>query len=262
MAKTFYYDDKDMLGLTLTEGAFGISGGVLAFSAGDVTSNQERLNDQSTATAISSFSNVNANGGDAIVIPFGTNRKIDFIAVYMSAAETHDLKFAKEGSTDNQFDEITDAHFTSTFSVGWALKEFTEVVSDNYMIYTFNGDIEYLTEVIIGSKLEFEFNPEIGMGEVESFNTEVNTSIGGIEYAVKIGNPRTTMTMDFSSISSTFKDSLQSMEAEVQDYKKFIYSENGATGPFHYVRLDGPINFKEVSYQRYSATITLIEQLS
>lgn len=262
MAKTFYYDDKDMLGLTLTEGAFGISGGVLAFSAGNTTSNQERLNDQSTATAISSFSNVNSSGGDAIVIPFGTNRKIDFIAVYMSAAEAHDLKFAKEGSTDNEFDEITDAHFTSTFSVGWALKEFTEVVSDNYMIYTFNGDIEYLTEVIVGSRLAFEVNPDIGIGEVESFNTEVNTSIGGVEYAVKMGNPRTTLSMEFSSISSTFKDKLQSMQEEVQDYKKFIYSEDGTTGPFHYVRLDSPISFKEVSYQRHSASLTLVEQLS
>jgi len=262
MAKTFYYDSNDTLGITIDDGAFGISGGVLAFSAGNVVTNEERVADQSISTAVSSFANVNASNGDAIRFPFSSDKKVDFIAVYMNALETHDLKFAKEGATGNQYDEITDAHFSSNMAKGWHLKEFTEVTSDNYMIYTYNGNIEYLTETIIGSKLAFEVNPEIGMSEVEGFNTEVNTSIGGVEYAVKMGDPRTTMTMDFSSVSSTFKNSLQDMEMEVQDYKKFIYSEDGTTGPFHYVRLEGPINFKEVSYQRYSASISLVEQLS
>ena len=68
--------------------------------------------------------------------------------------------------------------------------------------------------------------------------------------------------MNFSNVSSTFKDSLQDLEADVQDFKKFVYSENGVSGPFHYVRLDGPISYSEVAYQRYSASFTLREQLS
>ena len=52
------------------------------------------------------------------------------------------------------------------------------------------------------------------------------------------------------------------MQNDVQNFKKFIYSENGTTGPFHYVRLEKPMQFKEVSSQRFSVNISLIEQLS
>ena len=83
-----------------------------------------------------------------------------------------------------------------------------------------------------------------------------------MQYALKRHNPIQTITLSFSSISNTFKTSLQSMQDDVQNFKKFIYSENGTTGPFHYVRLEKPMQFKEVSSQRFSVNISLIEQLS
>jgi len=52
------------------------------------------------------------------------------------------------------------------------------------------------------------------------------------------------------------------MQDEVQDYKKFLYSEDGTSGTLHYVRLGKPIDFKEVSVNRFSCTINLVEQLS
>ena len=259
MAKTFYYDSQNAFGLTLTEGVFAIGSGVTAFSATNSVSNQERLLDQSTSLAVSSFQNVNNDNGDAIVIPFGSTTKLDFLAVYMSASESGDLKFASENATDNQYTERL--HFSSTMN-GWAVGEFSEAQSDNWMLYTFNADLNNFTEFITGQKLTFAVNPEIGIGESESFNTEVNTSIGGVEYGVKVGNPKTNISMNFASIGSTFKTNLQNMQENVQDYKKFIYSENATTGPFHYVRLERPIDFKEVSYNRYSCSIKLVEQLS
>ena len=68
--------------------------------------------------------------------------------------------------------------------------------------------------------------------------------------------------MNFSNISQTFKENLQAFEVAVQNHKKFIYSEDGTTGAFHYVRLDSPISFSEVAFQRFSASFTLREQLS
>ncbi|QDP53892.1 MAG: hypothetical protein Unbinned202contig1002_21 [Prokaryotic dsDNA virus sp.] len=260
MAKTFYYDDKNVMDLTLGEGTFGIGSGLLVFSAGSAVSNQERLIDQSTSLAITSFQNTSNNAGDAVVIPFGANTKLDFLAVYMSASEAGDLKFGTENATNNQYTERL--HFSSTFSAGWTVGEFSEQSSDNWMLYTFNADLDNFTEFITGEKLVFSVNPEMGTGEAEEFNTEINTSIGGVEYAVKTGNPKTTISMNFSSIGSTFKGRLESMQENVQNYKKFIYSEDGTTGPFHYVRLAKPIDFKEVSYNRYSCSIDLIEQLS
>jgi hypothetical protein len=54
---------------------------------------------------------------------------------------------------------------------------------------------------------------------------------------------------------------LQTFEQAVQNFKKFIYSEDGTSGTFHYVRLDSPIQFSEVAFQRYSASFTIREQL-
>ena len=260
MAKTFYYDSSNAFGLTLTEGVFAIGSGVTAFSATNSVSNQERLLDQSTSLAVTSFQNVNNDNGDAIVIPFGSNKKIDFLAVYMSASESNDLKFASENSTSNQYTERL--HFSSTMSAGWNVGEFTEATSDNWMLYTFNGDLDNFTEFITGQKLVFEVNPDIGIVEAESFNTEINESIGGVEYSVKTGEPKTTITLSFSSISATFKSDLEALQSNVQDHKKFIYSEDGTSGTFHYVRLDSPIDFTESSPNRFSCTIKLREQLS
>ena len=125
-----------------------------------------------------------------------------------------------------------------------------------------SGGLVGLTEVILGKKLAFEINPDVGIGEQEIFGTDINTSIGGVEYAVKRHEPKSTRSMNFGNISETFKNNLQTMESHVQNYKKFVYSEDGTTGAFHYVRLDSPIKIQEVAFQRYSASFTLREQLS
>jgi len=57
------------------------------------------------------------------------------------------------------------------------------------------------------------------------------------------------------------KTSLDEFKTAVEiDRLKFIYSEDGTTGPFHYVRMSG-LDFTEVAYQRYSTSIKLTEQL-
>ena len=250
MAKTFYYDSEGLLEATINDGTYSSS----SWSDGTSMTNEERLVDQSIATAVSGFGN-----SDALKITFSGAKTLNFIAVYFSASEADNLSLYREVSAGS-YSSIID--MTATFSAGWTVGEFSGAAGTNWHLASTSGTVANLTEFIVGQKLEFEMNPDVGMGESESFNTEVNTSIGGIEYAVKVGDPRTTISMSFSSVSSTFKDNLQSMAAQVQDYKKFLYSENGTTGPFHYVRLDKPIDFKEVSYQRYSCSINLVEQLS
>ena len=250
MAKTFYYDSEGLLEATINDGTYSSA----SWSDGTSMTNEERLVDQSIATAVSGFGNA-----DALKITFSTSKTLDFVAVYFSASESDNLSLYR-AVAPNTFSSAID--MTATFSAGWTVGEFSSASANEWHLASTSGVVANLTEFIVGQKLEFEMNPEIGISESESFNTSVNTSIGGIQYAVKTGDPRTTMSMDFSSVSSTFKDNLQSMEAQIQDYKKFLYSENGTTGPFHYVRLESPIKFKEVSYQRYSCSISLVEQLS
>jgi hypothetical protein len=250
MAKTFYYDSVGLLESTINDGTYSGSG----WSDGTSMTNEERLIDQSVTTSVSAF-----GSGDALKITFSSAKALDFVAVYFSASETDNLSLYREASTDS-YSAIK--AMTATFGAGWTVGEFGSASAVNWHLASTSGVIANLTEIIVGSKLEFEINPDIGMGEVEKFGTKVNTSIGGVEYAVKTHEPKTTLSMDFSSVSTAFKNSLQSMEAQVQNYKKFIYSEDGVTGPFHYVRLEGPIKFKEVSYQRYTTSINLVEQLA
>jgi hypothetical protein len=250
MAKTFYYDSEGLLEATINDGTFSGS----SWSDSASMTNEGRLIDQSIATAVSSY-----NSGDALKITFPSAKSVDFLAVYFSATETDNLSLYRE-DTPNVYTAVK--ALTSTFSAGWTVGEFASVSASNYHLASTSGDIDNLTEIIVGSKLEFEFNPDVGIGEVNEFGTTINKSIGGVEYAILNHETKNSISLSFSSISETFKDDLQSMENSVQNYKKFIYSENGTTGPFHYVRLDKPMQFKEVSSQRYSVNISLIEQLS
>ena len=249
MAKAFYFDSVGLLEATINDGTLSSS----SFSDGTTITNEERLVDQSIATAVSGFGNT-----DAFKITFPSSTALDFIALYFSAAETDNVSFNRAVAT-NTYASV--ANISTDFVAGWNITEFSSASSTNWILSP-TGDVANLTEMIVGAKLEFEFNPDIGITETNEFGTTVNKSIGGVEYAILNHTAKNNISFSFSSISETFKDNLQSMENSVQDYKKFIYSENGTTGPFHYVRLESPMQFKEVSSQRYSVNISLIEQLS
>ena len=249
MAKAFYYDSGGLLEATVNDGTLSSNN----FSDADTMTNEERLIDQSIATAVSGFGNT-----DAFKITFSTSTTLDFIALYFTSAETDNLSFQREVAT-NTYTSVS--NISTDFVVGWNISEFSSASSENWILSP-TGDIANLTEIITGSKLEFEINPDIGILESDNFGVDLTKSLGGVQYALKRHNPIQTITLSFSSISNTFKTSLQSMQDDVQNFKKFIYSENGTTGPFHYVRLEKPMQFKEVSSQRFSVNISLIEQLS
>ena len=112
----------------------------------------------------------------------------------------------------------------------------------------------------IGSALTFENEPDIGIATYcKSFATDLNTSLGGVEYANKRHEPKTTWQLNFSNISQTFKNNLVSFEQDVTNFKKFVYYDDSS---YHYVRLDSPIKFTEVAFERFSASLKLREQLS
>ncbi len=249
MAKAFYFDSVGLLEATVNDGTLSSSN----FSDANTMTNEERLVDQSIASAVSGFGNT-----DAFKITFSSNTALDFVALYFSAAETDNISFNRAVAT-NTYASV--ANISDDFVAGWNITEFSSASSENWILSP-TGDVANLTEMIVGAKLEFEVNPDVGISEVETFGTTLNTSIGGIEYAVKRHEPKTNITFNFGNISETFKNSLQSMESAVQNHKKFIYSEDGTTGAFHYVRLASPIQFTEVSFNRFSASISLIEQIS
>jgi len=257
MAKTFYYDSVGLLESTINDGSVSLGGAGYNFSDGTTLTNEEYAIDQNITNAVTAWAQ-----NDALSFDLGSAKAVDFLALYFNAAETDDVKFdydsAATGDPDGTAATITDAFSANA----WEVVEFTQQTKRYWrLIATSGGGLVGLTEVSFGKKLAFEVHPDIGISEKEKFGTSNTRSIGGAEYSLKIHEPIKTINLSFKNISETFKTNLQSMQSEVQNYKKFIYSEDGTTGDFHYVRLMNPIDFKEVAYQRHSCSISLITQI-
>ena len=260
MAKTFYYDSVGLLESTLNDGAVADSDGdsKLEFTDASNMTKEDAIIDQSLSVAVAGFGQ-----NEAIQIDLGSSKAVDFIGFYFNAAETDNLVLEVDSSATGESSARV-ATITDNFSANaWSFNEFTEDTERYWRIAAVSvGGLVGLTEVILGKKLQFEINPDMGIGESNEFGTDINKSVGGVEYAVLRHEPIVTISLNFSSISSTFKDNLESMQNDIQNYKKFVYSEDGTTGPFHYVRLQSPIDFKEVSVNRFSCAINLVKQLS
>jgi len=260
MAKTFYYDSVGLAESTTRDGSFTDVDGdnLFEFATGSTLINEGFTIDQSISNAVTGWAQ-----NEGIQFGFSETKELDFLALYFNADESDNLAFERDGSATGEATSrvltVTD-NFTAN---NWHIFEFT-AISNFYwrIIATTSGGLVGLTEVLFGKKLQFEINPDLGIAESEKFGTDTIRSLGGVEYALKRHQPIKTITLTFSSISNTFKTSLQSMQDDVQNFKKFIYSEDGTTGPFHYVKLGKPINFKEVSVNRFSCSINLVEQLS
>ena len=250
MAKKFYYDSVNLLDATITAGT--LSGTTFSTSASAIT-NEHFINDQSIGQAVSSF-----DDEDAIKIDFGSAKAITDVLTHNNSTsdETDNLIIYYSSSAS----DIGSAFAINTTSPpGWDLVSASSQSARYWYIRSSEGTHAGFTEVIMGVPLEFENEPDIGIATQEIFATDLNTSLGGVEYANKRHEPKTTFQLNFSNISQTFKNNLVSFEQDVTNFKKFVYYDDSS---YHYVRLDSPIKFTEVAFERFSASVKLREQLS
>ena len=250
MAKIFYYDSADMSDAIITAGTQSSS----TFSASaSAIANEHRINDQSIAEAVSGF-----NDEDVIRINFGSAKTVDRILYHNNGTvdETDDLLIYYSSSAT----DIGTAWASNGISPpGWDISIASSQTAQYWYIRSSSGTFTGLTEIIMGAHLDFEVEPDIGISNSEIFGTNINTSLGGIEYAYKKHNPKSVWNINFKNISQTFKDNLSSFEQNVTNFKKFVYYDGTN---YNYVRLNKTIRFTEVAFQRYSASIELVEQLS
>jgi hypothetical protein len=255
MAKKFYYDTVGLLDLSsgsVTAGTYNSSTNVFSVAAGEVT-NEHYINDQSIGHAVTDF-----DDEDTIRIDFGSSQSITDIVYYNNSSKDYDDLFIYASSSGTTSLALK-SEIAATFA-GWTANTLDASASARYwFLRSEDATLSGISEVILGTPLAFENEPDIGIATQEVFATDINKSYGGVEYANKRHEPQSTWTLNFSNISSTFKGNLASMEAIVTDYKKFVYYDDSA---YHYVRLDAPIKFTEVAYQRFSASLKLREQLS
>ena len=250
MAKTFYYDSVGLAESIITAGT--LSGSTFSASAGAIT-NEHKVNDQSIAEALTSF-----DDEDALRINLGSAKAVDRILYHNNGTvdETDDLfVYYSSSATDYGTPWATNG----TSPPGWDISTASTQTAQYWYIRSSSGTFTGLTEIIMGAHLDFEVEPDIGVSTSEQFGTITNISLGGVEYAYKKHNPKSTWTLNFKNISKTFRDNLASMEQEVTDYKKFVYYDGTN---YNYVKLGKSLSFTEVAFERYSVSINLTEQLS
>jgi hypothetical protein len=260
MAKKFYYDSMGLNDLTasgaIKAGTFNPSTNVFSPSDSEIT-DEHVIKDQSLSKAVTSF-----DDEDMIRIDFTTSRTASAIARYNNSGseESNDmLVYRSSDPTDVTSNGGSISITLDEMVAGWDVDEFTEVSERYWFLRSEDGQFSGLSEVILGVPLTFENEPDIGVATQEIFATDLNTSLGGVEYANKRHEPKTTWQLNFSNISQTFKNNLVSFEQDVTNFKKFVYYDDSS---YHYVRLDSPIKFTEVAFERFSASLKLREQLS
>jgi hypothetical protein len=259
MARQFIYDSVGFSEATIKSGAYSGAGAEKTFSDTGSIGNIERIADQNISIPLpfSSWSQY-----EIVQIDLGSAKSSDTIALYHSGADTNDLLVYSSDDTDNTFNTGTD--YITTMATNHPATDWNvfAVANSKRYIYIYNGtanNYDYLSEMIIGSKYTFDVNPELNSKIGEEFGTDVVTSYGGNEYANKRHAPKTTWDFTFSHILSTQKTALEALNANVQDWKKFIYYDDTN---YHYVRLVNPIEFTEVAPNVFSANVSLREQLA
>ena len=250
MAKKFYYDSADLLDATITAGT--LSPPNFTVSASAVT-NEHRITDQSISQSVSNF-----DDEDAIRIDLSSSKAVDFILWHMSGSDADKLQFYYSTSGTSSLTLVASTQ-EGELNPNWNIETFSSQSKRYWFVRAHEGTVNNITELILGSALTFENEPDIGIATQEIFATDLNTSLGGVEYANKRHEPKTTWQLNFSNISQTFKNNLVSFEQDVTNFKKFVYYDDSS---YHYVRLDSPIKFTEVAFERFSASLKLREQLS
>jgi len=253
MASYFIYDSINQYRSdnTVSEGTFSGT----TFTVTSAVTNHERASDQNIGTIISA---VVAN--DAICYQVGSAVTANAVAVYF----TGDDGVIANGDemtirTGTALDALGGADNFASNNGGWVVNDFTEVTSKTKFCVEFNEALTNISEILIGSKLSFEVEPDVNVQSSIDYNNDINTSLGGVSYALNVNPGQEVITISFQNISSTFKSNLITMQDALKgEATKFLYNDGSS---FHWVRLDKPMTFTEIADGRFSTQIVLRQQI-
>ena len=257
MASYFIYDSINMYRSDMTDSEGQMSdSGTPTFSTGTTVTSHERSSDQNIGTAISGIAD-----RDAIEYAVGSSATANAAAVYFNADDG-----ISSGTIMNFFVDTDRASLSNkgtisaVSSAGWAVTDLTETTGTKFFV-EFTGSItdNVITEILIGKKLSFEVEPDVNVQTKRDYGTRVQRSLGGIEYALNTHDAQEVFTISFQNISSTFKTNLNTMQDAIKGQgKKFLWYDGSS---FHWVRLDAPIGFTEISDGRFSTQIAMRQQI-
>ena len=199
MAKYFLYPDANIYdtGAITT----GTSNGT-TFSSSSSIVNANRITDQSIGSAISDF-----DQNDAIRIDMGASSSPNAIAFYHSAADDNNINIY---ASDNATLGTAVENITSDFSAGWTIVDIS--VSSKQYLYIVNvtaAEWDYCTEIMVGTKLTFDRNYDLGGKFGKKFGVTNTESYGGVEYSHKRHDGKETWEWEWTRLTNTQMKSLQ-----------------------------------------------------
>jgi len=146
---------------------------------------------------------------------------------------------------------------TAVSAAGWATTDLTETTGTKFFV-EFTGAVTNVSEVIIGSKLSFEVEPDVNIQSSIDYENSIQRSLGGVEYALNVNSGQEVTTITFQNISQTFKDNLITMQNfNKANAKKMVWFD-GTT--HHWIRLES-MQFNEIADGRYSTTLKMTQQI-
>jgi len=255
MASAFFYDKVGFYSSTTTDGTITLNSetGVTSFATSASVTNEHFIRDGSVQNSIS-----DVGSNDAIRFDLGSAQTPRFIAYYFISAETGNITLWNSASATGTINSVS--AITANFSAGWTIDEITPSTARRYFFFHANGNtISNLSEIIMGVKFTLPVEPSATKQESYAFGTEYVKAYGNNEYVKSNHNVEPMITLNLDHLTSSQVTNVKTFATYVKNQRPFLYSENGVTGPIHFVRLAEPIAFTEVAPTIFSCTLTLRE---
>jgi hypothetical protein len=248
MAATIYYDNLDSRSATLTDGTTGS----FAFNSSDVLSNELRAVDGNITDVIGGWA-VN----EGLQFNFGTAVNPTFCAIYSTVATGNDILIQRDNAASGTFNGIINT--INDLAVGWNIRTLTALQMQYWTINSAVGDLTGISEIFFGNPFELPVQPTANIITAHNFGSEEVKALGANRYYFSKHDNFKTLTLSLDHMTSANKTSLETFANTVTDREPFIYSEDGTTGPFHWVRLVRPLTFRQIAPDIYSTQLVLRE---
>jgi len=258
MAATIYYDNVGSRSATISDGTIDNSSDPGAFInnlGSDELDNELRAIDGNITDVIGGWA-VN----EGLQFDFGSAVSPDFCAIYSTVATDNEVRVNMDTASSGSFTGLWNDQ--ESLSVGWNIRTLTVLARRYRTLNSKEGDLTGISEVFFGTKFELPVQPTGNIITKHTLGSEEIKTYGANRiYFDKHSNYKQ-LTLSFDHMTSANKTSLETFSNTVTDREPFIYSEDGLTGPYHWVRLVRPLTFKQVLPDIFSCQMVMRELTS
>lgn len=243
------YDTMNLAEAVREDGTYNT--GDSTFSTSSSVTNEERINDQSISEAVSSF-----DQWDQLRFTLSSAKLGETYAVYSNAATSNNLDIVGSANSNNS-DDNTLYTFTSLIE-GWNVYVHSDNTYQYWFITSTQGAINSLTELLIGKKTTFDFEPTMGIAYGARHGIMESTTPGNRFHSIRRYDPKRTFTLNWTFINTTFKATLEAMKNTTHgDLHPVLFYDDSN---YWYCRMSpDSLNMTEVGFEQYSTTLTLEE---